>query len=200
MKTHQYIIVILLLFVSHFSNGQSVGIRGGFEFAEKKQVNHTLGSGVFLILNDFSEKLHLICAFDYFGKNKQFLEKDLSTSYAKYKFSTGVLYVKPINKKFSFNVGPSVSYNILKSIHQGIFSRWIESYNARAVGIETIVSLEIKNIFKSPFCINVLMAPSYFINICHNIETLTDISGTRPEYRDNVLILIFQVGLSYINF
>ncbi len=97
-KLNQLCSVMLLMLVPQVFFGQEIGIRSGYELAEKKQVSNSFGSGFYVMHDNFSEKMHLMIALDYFRKDKKFLENDLRTSFSKYRFSTGVLFAESLNK------------------------------------------------------------------------------------------------------
>jgi len=191
----KFIIILFLIFITYIVYCQHIGIRANKELCEEERINNSLGLGIYINIDDFSEKIEAILSFDCYKLHKEYEDDDFQTYYGRKSIGLSFLYVIPIKEKLQFKTGLSTSYDMVNGSDGGIFTNWIHGYNAKFIGIEILLNLHLKNIFNFPLNFDLFITPDYLINIYNNDENKNSIS--KFYYDDNLKILQFQIGLTY---
>ena len=156
------ILIIVLISITFFVYSQHIGIRVDKELSDVKIINNSFGFGIYIIIDDFSEKIETIFSFDF---NKVFEPKYLISSYQRISFGLSCLYVIPIKEKLIFKTGLGINYNMVEGYDNGIFAA---IYYAKFIGIEFLTNLHFKKIFNLPLNFDLFITPNYLINIYNN--------------------------------
>ncbi len=187
-------VVIICICSIYSASCQNIGLRTNTEISENKKINTAIGGGLYLNINDFSEKVEVLFSTDYFIKEKELKEDDLISYYNSLIFGVNGFYVLSIRKNLKTKIGPLLSYNLTNATDRGIVSRWINTYKAKYIGIGITGNIQFKKIFKLPINFDIFVYPTYLINI----KNENDPTGVKSYYADNLKIFNVQLGLSYI--
>ena len=176
--------------------GQNIGIRSNVEFSDNEKINFTLGGGLYLNINDFSEKIELLFYTDYHSNKKQFPYQEMLTTYRHYSIGISSLYKFSLSKYSYFKLGPSISYDLIKASEAGLFYNWLRTYYSKSLGVGVVFNFQFPQIKKLPINFHIFITPTYLINIKNETSPL----GNKSDFLENQKIVNIQLGFSYIIF
>jgi len=187
--------VSLCVLLIQLSFGQNIGLRVNTEFSDNRKINNSLGVGGYLNINNFSKKVELIFSLDFNRNSKKFLDEEFKSTYTRFYFTAGGMYVFSLKEKTKIKIGPSFSYNVINATDGGLISNWINPYKTKSIGTELMTNIHFQEIFKLPINFDIFITPTYLINI-KNENNLSSME-TGSDYSENLKILNIQMGLSY---
>ena len=187
----------LVLFYS--AKCQSIGLRACSVFSDNREINTSLGAGLYVTIEDSLEKFGCVLFVDYLSNNKKFndcdecITKDIFTSYRNFSFGISALWSKHIYSNTMFKFGLLVNYNIADAKRQGQIANWIETLESNYIGAGVLVNVQFQQLFTLPLNLDIFISPIYLINI--NSET--DPSEVKSDYLNDLQILNIKAGLAY---
>lgn len=185
----------IVLFICFFipALGQNIGIKANTGLSTLSDLEFEAGIGVYVDLNDFSDKVEVLFSFDYNSMSEFTRENYVSNCERAFVTAAG-LYVIPISGKLKFKPGLALSHENLRAIETGQPFSVVNTYYAKHLGISAMTNLQFQKIFDWPLNFDIFLTPTYLINI--NINNYKGLS--REEYSKEYFVLNFQVGLSYV--
>ena len=191
----KFIIILFLIPIVYFVYGQHFGIRANKELCDEKRINNSIGLGIYINIDDFSEKIETILSLDYYKLHKEYEADDFQTYYRRISGGISCLYVILIKNKLKFKTGLGTNYNRVEGSDQRMFADCIHSYNAKFISIEFLTNLHFKKIFNLPLNFDLFITQNYLINIYNNGDNKE--SANKFYYDKNLNILQIQIGLTY---
>ncbi|OFX30837.1 MAG: hypothetical protein A2X08_12495 [Bacteroidetes bacterium GWA2_32_17] len=199
MKRLFVIIICICLIYSAYC--QNIGLRANTEFSGNRKINTAIGWGLYLNINDFSEKVELLFFLDIDKKYKELPDdrtfspiEGIRSNYAHLFGGASGLYVFPLSQKIKFKSGPSLFYNVISASETGMWSNWLHSYKSYSLGSGLIFNFHYTALWGSPFNVDLFIVPQYLFNIKNEINP----TGIKSDYSENLKILAIQLGLSFI--
>ncbi len=114
--------------------GQNAGVKINSGFSSIDGPVFEAGFGVYVVVNDFSDKAEVLFSFDY-NKANEFYREDYVSNYERFYFTAAGLYVFPVSANLKFKPGLAFSHENMRVIENGIVSNWVSTYYAKHLGI-----------------------------------------------------------------
>ena len=174
------------------ASGQNTGMKVNSGIYSVNGPVFETGFGVYVVLNDFSDKVEVLFSFDY--NKAEISREDFISNCERFYFTAAGLYVFPVTEKLKFKPGLAISHENMRAIEGGDPSNWVSTYYAKHLGIGLMTNLQFQRIFKLPLNFDIFLTPTYLVNI--NVDNYP--TRTNETYSTDLFVLNFQLGLAYV--
>jgi hypothetical protein len=191
------ILIVFLVFLSNIAFSQSIGLRANYELSEFREMNNSFGYGLYIDIDDFSDKHSVLLFSDFVFSNKEFnncsefITSDVNSLYQNFSVGAGFNWIKLINN-LKLKIGPSLGYYVINVSQSGQISNWIESKKLKKMGAGINGNIELQEIFNSDFKLDLFISPIYLVHISNDVW-----SNYFDEVTENLMVNRFGVGVSY---
>lgn len=185
----RFLLVSGFLALTHWSMGQTFGLRAGMETSNSQLADKSLGLGAYVSFDNFSDKFEVMIHGDYFRKKDKVIESE-GAFYSFDRRVVGVagLYNFAFSENIRFKLGPDINYNWIQAHQRGLVLQWYKPYDGEYTGLGVMTNLHFRQIFDLPINLDVFATPNYLIRAKAEGGSMAD--RTMKQ-------LNLQVGVSY---